>query len=235
MAAEVRSRARRRRALPTLRISYDADHDFMHALVPGAVVDGQADDETDELLEGLFVYRDGHAGRPKGFGVADAFAWDVLAQEQGDGRVWGGRGLRFDVPTLALTGASIGEITLAAQATIHGSTPDVVLFDHAVATSARGEWEEAEPLWRLCLETGEMKAHFGLGYTLVELGRPREAFGHLCMYTEITPRLAWAWVWRGRAAQDMGERDEARASFARGAEADPDNETEALERLEELG
>jgi hypothetical protein len=29
-----------------------------------------------------------------------------------------------------------------------------------------------------------MKAHFGLGYTLVELGRPHEAFGHLSMYTE---------------------------------------------------
>src|SRR3712207_8978021 len=53
-------------------------------------------------------------------------------------------------------------------------------------------------MWRACLETGELKAHFGLGYTLVELERPREAFGHLVTYTALTPRNSWAWHWRDR-------------------------------------
>ena len=60
-----------------------------------------------------------------------------------------------------------------------------------------------------------MRAHFGLGYTLCDLGRPAEAFGHLAMYTEICPRNSWAWVWRGRAARDMGELAEARSCFER--------------------
>ncbi len=62
-----------------------------------------------------------------------------------------------------------------------------------------------------------MTAHYGLGYTLIELGRPREAFGHLAMYTEICPRNAWAWACRGRAAQRMGETAEARRSYQDGA------------------
>ena len=81
-----------------------------------------------------------------------------------------------------------------------------------------------------------MKAHFGLGYTLVELGRPREAFGHLAMYTEICPRNAWAWLWRGRAGEDMGESAEAASCYRRAiaCEADGSYETDAEERLAAL-
>jgi tetratricopeptide (TPR) repeat protein len=81
-----------------------------------------------------------------------------------------------------------------------------------------------------------MKGHFGLGYTLVELGRPHEAFGHLRVYTEITPRNSWAWLWRGRAAQDMGELAEAAACYRRAIEAEQEGsyETDAEERLAEV-
>lgn len=233
MATDLQTDARKGPTALTLRVCYDADHDFLCALVPGAVIDGHSDDETDELLDGLFVYRYGESGPVKGFSVTDAFSWDVM--ENFEAEVWGGPGLRFDVPTLALRDAGIGEIVLAAQRGLEGSTPDVLLFDQAVRTGSSGDWDEAETLWRLCLASGEMKAHFGLGYTLVELGRPREAFGHLAMYTELTPGLSWAWVWRGRAAEEMGELAEARACYERAAEVDQDEETDALERLAALG
>ena len=91
------------------------------------------------------------------------------------------------------------------------------LFDAAIAAKEDdGDLEKAEAMWRGCLEAGEMRAHFGLGYTLCDLGRPAEAFGHLAMYTEICPRNSWAWVWRGRAARDMGELAEARSCFETG-------------------
>jgi hypothetical protein len=162
---------------PALQISYDSDRDFLWALVPGAVIDGQMEDEVEEHLDGLFVYRRGPEGPVIGFGVDEAFAWDVMGNLEDEPEVvWGGK-LRFDAPTLALSDASIGEIVLAAQATISSSTPDVILFDLAVAAGCQEQWDDAEGLWRACLEAGDMKAHFGLGYTLVELGRPREAFG----------------------------------------------------------
>lgn len=232
MATELLTDAETGLARLTLRISYDADQDFLWALVPGAVIDGQGDEETDELLDGLYLWREGAGGPFKGFGVDGAFAWDVI--DQTEGFVWGDQALRFDVPTLALRNASIGEIVLAAQKMVVGSTPDVVLFDQAVNKSSNDEWEEAEQLWRMCLATGEMKAHFGLGYTLVELGRPQEAFGHLAMYTEITPNLAWAWVWRARAAEEMGELAEARSCLEHAIEVDDEDETDAAERLDAL-
>lgn len=232
MATDLRIDAGRDLTCPTLRISYDSSRDFLWALVPGAVIDGQRDDETEELLDGLYLWRDGPDGALKGFGVSEAFEWDVLGQTEPF--VWGADGLRFDVPTLAVRNATIGEIVLAAQQSLDSSTPDVVLFHQAVQTGESGDWEQAASLWRLCLAAGEMKAHFGLGYSLVELDRPREAYGHLAMYTEITPRLAWAWVWRGRAAMDMGELDDARVCFEQAVEVDDDEETDALEWLEEV-
>ena len=229
-------------ALLSLRVSYDADLDFLWALVPGEVIDGHLPDETDVLAQSredehrepedaVVVYRRGLGGPVIGFGVADAFAWDVdddafelLAEP------------RFDAPTLALRHASIPEIVVAAQHSIRGSTPDVLWFDQAVAAGQSEDPAAAEALWRCCLECGEMKAHFGLGYTLVELGRPRDAFGHLAMYTEICPRNAWAWLWRGRAAQDMGEAAEAAACYRRALSCEQAGsfETDADERLAAL-
>jgi tetratricopeptide (TPR) repeat protein len=219
-------------ARPTLRISYDADTDVLLALTPTAVIDGALDHEADELLDGLFVYRR-PAGELIGFACADACSWDVFANDEAP-EIWDA--LRFVVPTLGLADASIGEIVLAAQGTFSSSTPDVVLFDRAVEASDRGDWPEAESWWRLCLATGDLRAHFGLGYTLVELGRPRQAFGHLRVYTELVPSLSWAWLWRGRAAQGMDELDEARHCYEQAvdAEASGSEETDAAERLARL-
>jgi tetratricopeptide (TPR) repeat protein len=221
-------------APPTLRISYDADLDVLIALTPTAVIDGELDHHADELLDGFFVYRRGPDARIIGFACADAHGWDVLANDDTP-EIWDGP--RFAVPTLGLADASIGEIVLAAQTTFTASTPDVVLFDRAVEAGDASDWEESEGWWRLCLATGDLRAHFGLGYTLVELGRPREAFGHLRVYSELVPGLAWAWLWRGRAAEDMGELREARSCYEHAVELEEagGDETDAGERLAALG
>lgn len=224
---------------PVVRISYDADLDFLWALVPGEVIDGHLPDEAhpfafDEDEASAWWYTRGPDGPLIGFGVDYASERDVDA-EPADSPLW--TGPRFDVPSLALRNASAGEVLLAARRTIRGSTVDVEYFDLAVAAGSRDDWEEAEGWWRCALEAGEMKAHYGLGYTLVELGRPREALGHLMHYSATCPRNAWAWVWRGKAAEAAGETAEAAASYRRAleCEAEGSDETDAAELLEQLG
>lgn len=212
---------------PGLRISYDADGDVLRGLVPGEVFDGHLDDETEcvvvfveededgeqdedeEIVFGVWSYFRGAGGPRIGFSAIGALTYE--SPEDWDDSLWDSP--RFDVPTLALVDASVGEILLAARMTLRGSTPDQIEFDIAVAAGEKSAWEAAESAWRACLACGEMKAHYGLGYTLVELDRPREGFGHLMAYTRICPRNAWAWCWRGRAAVEMGERDEARRCY----------------------
>ncbi|HVL97263.1 MAG TPA: hypothetical protein VM266_15515 [Solirubrobacteraceae bacterium] len=214
---------------PVLRISYDADLDFLTALVPGQVIDGQLADEVEALVdERAWLYFRGSDGPLIGFGVAEAFAVEPEAP------LW--EGPRFHVPSLALRAACAGEILLAARHAISGSTPDVAFFDSAVAAGTQGDWDGADFHWRCCLECGEMRAHYGLGYTLVELGRPQEALGHLMAYTEICPRNAWAWVWRGRAAHAAGDAAEAAACYRRAIACEQEGSyaTDAEELLAEL-
>ena len=215
----------------TLRISYDEDEDFLWALAPGEVIDGQMDDETEELEDDFFLYRRGPDGPVIGFGIDELSEFDA----GDDSPVWNGP--RFGAPTLALREATPGEIILAARATLRESTPDVLYFDLAVwAKSEENDLELAESCWRSCLAAGEMKAHFGLGYTLCDLARHREAYGHLRMYTEITPRNSWAWMWLGVAAEGMGEHGEAGSHYAKAIELEKlgSYETDAQDRLDAL-
>jgi hypothetical protein len=97
-------------------------------------------------------------------------------------------GPRFDVSVLGLRDATTGEIRLAARGSLKDEpTLDVAFFRAAVSAGTRGDLDEPEESWRLCLEAGGMEAHYGLGYTLLELDRPHDAYRHLRYYTEITP------------------------------------------------
>ncbi len=86
------------------------------------------------------------------------------------------------------------------------------------------------------LETGDSMAHYGLGYTLVELGRYREAYAHLRFYIELAPFKVWAWCWLGQAAAGLGSPEEARAAYVRALELEDAGgfETDASEMLEDL-
>ena len=105
-----------------------------------------------------------------------------------------------------------------------------------MAAGARDELEQAEESWRLCLEAGGMEAHFGLGYTLLDLGRPHDAYRHLRFYTELTPSERLGMVLpRPGCGGDRGARGGARLLRARGcARAGLDLETDAAERLDTL-
>jgi tetratricopeptide (TPR) repeat protein len=215
-----------------VRISYDADLDFLWVLKFGQAIDGQLPDETDQLAPGFDLYRRGPHGPVIGFGVDAAYEFELPDPDEPLVA-----GLRFDAPTLGLRAASVEEVILAARAMLDGeSTPDVVFFDMAIEAAQEEQLDEAEALWRCCLAAGDLKALFGLGYTLCDLGRHPEAYGHLRSYTEIVPRNAWAWSWLGQACEGIGERREAVRCYRRAVRLERigNYETDAAERLAKL-
>jgi tetratricopeptide (TPR) repeat protein len=161
----------------------------------------------------------------RGFSTFDADAAEVAG-------IW--EPPLYDAPVLGLRAASAGEIVLAARALFGGrSSVNRRFFD--AATAAEGE--QALAHWLACLQAGDSMAHFGLGYTLHDLGRHREAYRHLRHYTEIAPELTWGWCWFGRAAASIGETGEARAAFGRAIalEEAGGEVTDARTLLAELG
>lgn len=145
---------------------------------------------------------------------------------------------RFRVPVLGQNPASVGEIALAVQGRFGEDEPtaDAAFFHMAVNAQEEEDRETAQGYWRMSLEAGDMKAHFGLGYTLVELERYREAYDHLRLYTELTPHNAWAWCWLGKACTGLGDLEEARNAYRRAIEIENRGgfETDAAELLREL-
>ena len=181
-----------------LHLSVDPFNDFLGAIEFGAVCDLKPDDETVEIGEG-FLFRS-RGGPINGFEVSDLTDFDP--DDQGD-VLWAGP--QFAVPALGLRRASPAQIILAARATFTKlPTADVCFFWSAVTAGEEGNRAEAADHWLSCIEAGGMRGHFGLGYTLCELDRPREGEGyaHLRFYTEIAPRNPWAWAWRGLAVGD---------------------------------
>jgi tetratricopeptide (TPR) repeat protein len=214
---------------PRLYLSHAAEYDWLTALEFGRVDDGQPSENWVRVSDELgFLYEESD-GRVLGFKVLGFSEFDVDDPEVAE--IWSGP--RFDVPMLGLGDASAGEIIVAAGA-FFGDTPSInrIYFNAAAGKSG----EEALQLWLACLESGDSMAHFAVGYTLLELGRHREAYRHLRHYVELAPAGSWNWCWFGRAAQAIGELKEARDAYERAIaleEADGD-ETDAAERLAEL-
>ena len=78
--------------------------------------------------------------------------------------------------------------------------------------------ETALMRWYACLEAGDSMAHFAVGYCLYDLGRYREAYRHLRYYLEVSPNHPWNWCWFGKAAEAIGELDEAQLAYERAIE-----------------
>lgn len=99
------------------------------------------------------------------------------------------------------------------------------------------ESDDAIAVWRLCLECGDSMANYGLGYSLLDAGRPREAYAHLRYYAELVPTNAWAWCYIGQACARIGRTGEARKAFQRAIAVEHDGsfETDAAELLAALG
>jgi tetratricopeptide (TPR) repeat protein len=218
---------------PSLYLSHIADRDRLVGLEFGRVHDGQPATAWESENERCGFMRDESDGRIVGF-VIDGFAG--LDVDRSDlGRLW--HTARFRVPLLGLENSTAPEIVLSARALI-GDRPTLNRRLFAEALEAQHEdLDEALSWWLSCLEAGDSMAHFGLGYTLYDLGRYREAYRHLRYYAGLGPAAPWNWCWLGKAAEAVGERSEARAAYLRAIElsAAPDD-TEApglLARLDE--
>ena len=219
---------------PRLFLNHDADYDWLIALEFGRVDDGVpienwfgVDEDFAYLLERPVD------GRPLGFRVNSFSEFDADDSERRI--IW--TGPRFDVPVLGLTDVSAGEIIVAARVFFGGtSSINRVYFDAAVGS--KDDLDEAAELWTSCLQAGDCMAHYGLGYTLHDLGEYRRAYQHLRAYAELVPTNEWAWYWLGKTCEALGERDEALTAYRRAVEIeerDDVDDTGARERLEAIG
>ena len=220
-------------------LTLDPALDRLTVIEFGSVWDGQPDEQMLGLEEEeriIFLLREGEKDGPViGFMIDGPHGFDP--EDLNAGQIWDSP--RFTVPVLGLTDACVGEIVLVVQSRYaeHEPTTDSFFFYMAVnAAHEDDDPELAEGYWRMALEAGDMKARFGLGYTLFHLKRFREAYDHLRIYTELTPHNGWAWCWLGRACQELGETHEAAGAYRRAVELEQEGsyETDADERLTEL-
>ena len=217
---------------PRLFVSHDKDFHWLIALEYGRVGEDQPQGCWHVVSDDCAYLLDAPEGRVVGFRINDFHTFDPDEPEVE--AIW--EGPRFDAPILGLTNATAGEIAIAARHHF-GDRDSLNRAIFGVATGHEGE--EALTHWTHCLESGDAMAHFALGYTLFELGRLTEAYGHLRHYTEIAPMGAWNWHWYGQAAEALGEITEARRAYRRAIELDDpdedgDSETDAVERLAAL-
>lgn len=218
-----------------LYLSHMADIDRLDAVEYGRLADGQPDgswrpvsDPDDPGDEGpvLGYLHDGALGPAIGFSVFRVSVYDV--DRPGVAEIWGPP--YFDVPQLGLDGASAGEILLAARADFG----DYLSLGRDLCLRAQEtSGEAALAHWLSGLDAGELGAHLGAGRTLYELGHHRHAYAHLRWYARHAPASARGWCWFGRAAEALGELDEAVAAYERAvALAEPGvEETDAADLL----
>ena len=217
-------------SVPTVYISHAPEFDRLYALPFGAVSDGQPHERWRELSEEFAFFLDPGSSEEVGFVTGEFAGLDL--EDEALIELWSGP--RFTAPLLGLADAPAGEIMLAARKHF-GRRPSINRFWFNAAVGMEGE--EALPVWRACLESGDAMAHFALGYTLYELGRYHEAYRHLRHYTEISPAHPWNWCWYGKAAEAIGETDEAWDAYVRAIELTQagGDETEAEKLLPRLG
>ena len=188
---------------PVLRLSYDEHLDWLELAPFGVIMDRQGPDRWRGVCENFGYFLDRPDGTEIGFTLHDYSEFDEDDEEFEE--IFSGP--RFDVPVLGLFDVSAGQIALAAAPFLNGdSTIDRFHFCHAM--NARGELALAH--WYAALEAGNLMAHYGAGYTQLDLGRPHLAYRHLRAYTELVSRDPWAWAFRAKAALAIGESAEAR-------------------------
>lgn len=216
---------------PTLYLSRDIHEDWLSAYEFGTVDDGQPSENWLGLSEQVGFLMASPFGPVIGFCVKEFSELDL--DDEDHEPMW--TGPRFDVPVLGLRDVCAADICLGARAYLDDEpTVNRAFFRSAMEAE---DADEALMFWRVCLESGDLMAHYALGYTLCDLGRHREAYNHLRAYTEIVPSNSWAWCWLGQACAGLGELAEARSAYARAVELEEQGgeETGAAERLEELG
>lgn len=215
-----------------LHLSVNVTDDWLEAIEFGRVIDGRPAGELIDITPDVrFVLRDPH-GPITGLAVHGYRDLDLDAV----GAVTFA-GPRFHVPVLGLGAATLGEIVLAARGRFEVSTADVCFFGLALQCAEQdADLEAAAGHWLSCVEAGDMRGMFGLGYTLFDLGRFVDAYTHLRRYAEIAPHNSWAWLWLGRACEALGEPEEAADAYrsALRREREGSFRTDASHRLRHL-
>ena len=214
-----------------LHLTVDPWWDTLHCLAFGTVSDGLTDGQrlVVESCDLIYVVKDPEVGPVLGFEILGLSEFELPDE---DPEIWDGP--RFEVPRLGLVHASAGEIILAVRAQFDDEpTADAMHFHRAIAAKYP---QDALPYWELALDAGDMRAHFGLGYTLVNAGRPDRAYAHLRRYTELVPANAWAWCWLGQCCEALGRASEAMSAYERAIAVEElcGLETDSAERLEQL-
>lgn len=227
-----RLRGLRATSLP-LHLSVNVADDWLEAIEFGAVVDGRPESQRIDLTSDARLVLRTSRGPVSGFTVhsLSTVDLDVLGDV-----AFGGR-MRFAVPVLGFDAATLGEVVLAARARFAVSTADVCFFTLALSCAEEeGDLEGAAGHWLSCVEAGDMRGLFGLGYTYFDLERYRDAYGYLRRYSELAPHNSWSWLWLGRAAEAIGEVDEACAAYRRAIRREREGSfrTDAPERLRAL-
>jgi tetratricopeptide (TPR) repeat protein len=215
---------------PRLFLNRVEHNDSLYALEYGLIYDGQRPEDWRSISDDFGYLLAGVNGPIVGFGISRLMEFD--GTEASLAAIW--EEPHFDAPVLGLAGVPAGEIALAARAHF-GDRPSTnrMLFNLALS---REEPKEALIDWYSCLEAGDSMAHFGVGCCLHDLGRYREAYRHLRYYLEASPNHPWNWCWFGKAAEAIGELDEARLAYGRAIELTTQgaDETDAPELLAAL-
>ena len=218
---------------PSLYLSHDADYDYLTALEYGRVDDGQPPDHWREVTDDFHFLLDKPDGSEVGFRIDEFSVFGLDAAEIPAVR----SGPRFDVPQLTFRNADAARIARAAARFFRGeNSVNRDFFDRATQAGGDELPEQALFWWRCCLQAGDPMAHFGIGYTLHDLGRFGEGLPHLRHYVEIAPHQPWNWVWLGKCAAALGRVDEACSAYQRAVELTESgaNETDAPELLAAL-
>lgn len=204
--------------LPRLFINHIPSLDWLIALEFGRVDEGQPEDHWVSVSEDFGFLCDAPQRRPVGFKILRFSQFDL--DDPDVSAIW--ETPLFTAPTLGLARASAGEVATVARATF-GPEPTVNREYFNEALEAESEAEEIVN-WRVCLETGDCMAHYGLGIALLEADQASEAYDHLRFYAQISPENPWAHHWHGRAAMALGELGEARAALGRSLEFESEAE-----------
>jgi tetratricopeptide (TPR) repeat protein len=196
----------------------------------GYVDDGLEPGRKLEICEHVSLILDVDRRRCAGFifGKLSVFDFEAPASSV----VWSGP--RFDVPALGVEQGTVGLVAATARLVLGElRTPDRVVFDAAVRTE---DSIEALTLWEACLDEGNELARYALGYTLLALGRAREAHEQLKRYSSLVRRNAWAWCYLGQACEQLEDWEGAEYAYRQALESTDAGsfDTDADERLAAL-
>jgi ADP-ribosyl-[dinitrogen reductase] hydrolase len=214
----------------SMLVSNVPERDMLYVLERDYCEDGIEPERVIDICEQAAILLDPAGARCIGFVVRGLSEFDF--EGMANAAVWSGP--RFDVPALGIRQGTVGLVAATTRLVLGDlRTPDRVLFDAAVNARDR---EEALTLWQACLDEGNELARYALGYTQLELGRPREAHDQLKRYSVLVPRNAWAWCYLGQACEQLEDWEGAEYAYRQSLTATEGGsfDTDAAGRLTSL-